>query len=454
MTQAASSASVPQGTGEAGRAYTERLTELLRQAERGEFGDIPAIAGWRYDVGDGRSVGLSVVDNKLGSTYGPPSARDGLSGSIYLVWSDGARSNSNLDRRTLDTFAERLQEWRASSYQDAQAAEIQEPKPANKVAVYDSKVAEIVTGDTGILFAIMQQAERQLRPTGVEFLDAGSSAGMSVRFLRNSKGLDLSYPSTSFGFSVYADSLYGNGYSKHRICDQTDIDRVIADVADMTAELKKEGSYTSGQKQVILDPGVAESFWGTYIASNISGSGVANKQAAFSLDDFRNGKQVMRPDLSLVIDGTRDYEPSSSIMSSEGIPGGKLAMIDHGKLVTPSLDVKYAGITGYAPTPGGGLFLIADGYEDKTFKDLYQTLGDGLLVFSVLGMHTQDSTTGIFSLTASQALVIADGKPQGKVKATLSGNFFDIMQHDSTGFGYDPHEENPALLMTCRVTVE
>jgi len=77
-----------------------------------------------------------------------------------------------------------------------------------------------------------------------------------------------------------------------------------------------------------------------------------------------------------------------------------------------------------------------------------------LLVYSLLGMHTQDGTSGRYSVGAPKSLVIEGGELKGKVKATIVGSFFDNLTDPRTRFGWDPYEDNPALEIHCEVIVE
>ncbi len=266
------------------------------------------------------------------------------------------------------------------------------------------------------------------------------------------------FDQTFFGYSFYADSLYGNGYSKRRLAPADELPRILADVRDTTAYMKQDGSFKADQagNRVILDTGLAGSFISQYIGSNLSGSAVTNRQSAYSLEDFRERKQIIRTDISLVIDGLRPFESSSSRVTGEGVAGGRGFLVEQGRLNSPTLDLKYAGITGFEPTPGGGLYIELDEAADRrrSMQDLVRGLDNGLLVYSVLGMHTQDSTSGRYSLSAPRCLVIENGEIKGKVKATLSGNFFDNINDPQSGFGWDPYEDNPAMEITCQVVVE
>ena len=441
--------------------YAEQLSNLLRQAERGEIAaDLPKLRGWRFDISHGRSVSLSIVDNQLGSVYGPATARDSLGGSLYLVWEDEKRSNGSIDRLTVLEFEQRLREWRDSGYSDERAPDIREPDPFYpETEMYDPQIEPLVSGDTELLFKILKAGyDEILGPGDVEFLDAGASASTGIRYLQNSRGLYISYPSSYFSYSFYADSLYGNGYSKRRMAPEDELDRILKDVQKNTQLLKQTGSFKADPagNRVVLDTGIAGSFIGQYIGGNLSGSAVFNRQAAYSLEDFREHKQIIRSDISLVIDGTRPLEGSSSRATSEGVPGGRGFLVEKGRLNSPVLDLKYSGITGFSPTLGGSMYIeIDDGDKPRqSFEDLIQSVDNGLLVYSVLGMHTQDSTSGRFSLAAPRCLVIEDGELKGKVKTTLSGNFFENSNDERSRFGWDPYEDNPAMEIVCQVVVE
>ncbi len=442
-----------------GHDYADQLTALLQKAEQGGWADLPKLRGWRYDLAYRRAVSISIVNNKLGSVYGPATARDSLGGDLYLIWEDEKRSNAWVDRLTIPEFEERLREWRASAYSDDRAPDIRPPDPAYpEVEMYDPQIETLVRGDTELLFKILKTGYDELLGKGdIEFLDAGSSASSSVRYLRNSKGLDLSYPSTGFGYSFSADRLYGNGYGKLKMAPEEELDRILKDVRETTIRLKQDGTFRADPtgNRVVLDTGLAGSFVGQYISGNLAGSSVANRQAAYSLDDFKEHKQVIRSDISLVIDGTRPFEGSASRSTGEGIPGGRCALIEKGRLIAPALNLKYAGITGFPATLGGGLYTeLDDGGVRQSMDELVKSVDKGLLVYSVLGMHTQDSTSGRYSVSAPRCLVIENGELKGRVKVTLNGNFFDNINDPRTRFGWDPYEDNPALEMTCQVVVE
>jgi PmbA protein len=117
------------------------------------------------------------------------------------------------------------------------------------------------------------------------------------------------------------------------------------------------------------------------------------------------------------------------------------------------LDLKYARRANMAPTP---LPLTGSALEVQTddlaiWDEVVASLDRGLIVYEILGMHTQDSVSGHFSVVASQALVVRDGVPVGRAKAALTGNFFETLHDPNTRFVRWSVERNPGMLLPCRV---
>ncbi|HWJ02518.1 MAG TPA: metallopeptidase TldD-related protein, partial [Verrucomicrobiae bacterium] len=98
---------------------------------------------------------------------------------------------------------------------------------------------------------------------------------------------------------------------------------------------------------------------------------------------------------------------------------------------------------------GSGLWLETD--YSGTLADLIASTDTGILVHSVLGLHTQDSTSGSYSLSAPHCLKIENGKITGRVKAVLNGNFFTHLNDETTTYGISAGEKLPAMKFTAQV---
>ena len=69
----------------------------------------------------------------------------------------------------------------------------------------------------------------------------------------------------------------------------------------------------------------------------------------------------------------------------------------------------------------------------------------------LVGGEWKDTTSGDFSLSAPQTLRLDPGGPSGRLRATISGNLFDLLRSENLAFVTIPGETTPGLLVTCRL---
>jgi len=87
--------------------------------------------------------------------------------------------------------------------------------------------------------------------------------------------------------------------------------------------------------------------------------------------------------------------------------------------------------------------------EYEAARAVISDLSEGLIIFGVLGMHTQDHTSGDFSISSPYAVRVVDGKPEGLAKVSLAGNFFEQLNHHNTKF-LNWYQEGDCFLMRCQ----
>ena len=81
-------------------------------------------------------------------------------------------------------------------------------------------------------------------------------------------------------------------------------------------------------------------------------------------------------------------------------------------------------------------------------------MGRGVLVLSLLGLHTQDTTRGDFSISAPQTLAVDGGALGAGVKAVLTGNFFEVLRDPELSFVTFEGFRTPGLLYRGSVGVD
>jgi PmbA protein len=275
--------------------------------------------------------------------------------------------------------------------------------------------------------------------------------------LRTSRGLALSTRSSSFGCSASFDGLIGEGLSRRIIPSIEEIQAQISLAGDYLPALRHSGGeIENGKRMVILHPSVAYSMFSYFVWGNLSGSAIYHGQSPYQIDTFGSGQPVFREDISVRIDPWQPLGTGSFMYTSEGLPSEPTTYIERGRLTQPILDLKYARRLNLPPTtpPGGEESIQFESDTEATWEDLLAHMDEAILVLSVLGLHTQDRTSGNYSLSTSQALLIRDGEIQGRVKATLNGNLFENLRDESLRFVRFQGQHSPGFALPLMIAAE
>ncbi|HHV44081.1 MAG TPA: hypothetical protein GXX57_05380 [Firmicutes bacterium] len=436
------------------RLDLDRFCTKLDNALQGQMSSqVPAelrITGWHYSVTEQEVTSIGLNENRLGGPYAAPSSQRKLTGHLHLIWSDGSHTYTNFDRGILEgDFQHWVKVWKHIAYTDPDEPDILPPQEYPEVKVYDPDIANL---PVQAHFALIAQARRELQGYGIENLDGQSQSSVGQRMIRNSAGLNVSFHVTNRSFGFYADNIYGKYFGKHRLPTEAEVQHLLTTVGQTTAQLKQPTTVpiTSGKMPIILMPDVTGMFLQQYIGHNLEGSRVVEGHSAFTLEAFRAKEQVFSPRLSVFIEPLRDYEYGTAPCTNEGIPSKRLAVIKEGRLQTPLLNRKYAKKANLEPTPAGPLLIPREG----SLSQLIGEIDRGLLILSVLGLHSQNTTAGTYSVTADQALVIEQGRPRGKVKASIAGNLFAQLNSTDFDYGFDDYADYPGLRLLADVTIE
>jgi PmbA protein len=429
----------------------ERLAERLDAQPRVERAQL---VGWRFDLSSGWSLRAGLKDGALGGPYEPPASAHLTGGRLYLRWSDGRVSHGSFRGQVLDELPDRLAEWRLNAFDDPGAPDILPPAELPTVQTADPAVEALVDGAPDPLLNWLQTVRQRLEAAGLGRLQADCGAGRGDRQVYNSRGLRVSYGETSASFSVSAEELYWRVFGKRRLPAPAEQEELIGEVIATSLPLRQVVEAPAGELPVLLSPGVAMSMLGAFLLSNLGGAGVLAGRSAYSLEDFRSGRQVARADLAVTVDSLLDLEGAASPVSSEGVPGGRVKLVERGRLVRPIVDLKHAARAGFPPTPvpgGSPGFLLLSDRPAVPLADLLAGDGTALRVHSMLGLHTQDSTSGRYSLVAPQAQVLRGGALAGRAGVALTGSFFDHLLDERTVLVDFPWGLNPGLLIWTRV---
>ena len=409
----------------------------------------PQLTAWRFDLYEmaGQEIGLK--NNKLGGPYSAPSYKSSISGEVYLIWSRQRFTVAKLDAQAVAEFDAYMKLWEKTAYYDPDGVELYNPKQLPEPVLVDPKVSEAVAGNFETGFQLLNDGLQRLLEDGLNKIDGKFKCFQVRRHLMNSAGFKLEYDQTPLEFFFEGNDSYGEGYQEKKWPDPAEVERIISNTGTITKLLARDYQTSlSGPIKLLMPPGTADSFLNHFLMTNLSGSLTVNNQSRFSLSDFQNGLQVLHPKLSLSINNLMPWRAFSYPCTAEGVPGGAIDLIAKGRLQTPIFNLKYAKKAGMAPTPlplGGRGFFLTSTEAIPAWDDLVKGTERGLIVYSVLGLHTQDASSGRFSLTADQCLLVEQGEIKGKVKAVINGDFLGALAAEETELAKVVGEDNPGV---------
>jgi PmbA protein len=294
-----------------------------------------------------------------------------------------------------------------------------------KLDIVDKKIQKITSEELrGILEQVRDGIEKYSKKARIIL-----SAGGERISLKNSNGLHGEYDST--GLSVYCEGMKedGFGFAYHDSIHMPDDFTHIGEKAGMMAKSMigakklKKGKYTAILKHSTMD----EIF--NILLPSFSGE---NKRKKTTILVNKLGKQAFCRKLSIYDDALK---PASDCrpFDDEGSASRKIPLIENGVIKNFIYDRETAALEGikksgfcnrahYSAIPGAGTsnLVIAPG----KYTNLEDELKDPLIVHSLHGSHTANTTTGDFGLEVNVAFY--KNKPvRGFL---LSGNIFKLLK--------------------------
>lgn len=270
---------------------------------------------------------------------------------------------------------------------------------------------------------------------------AGIGKGHGKRRLINSKGLDVSIASTSFGIGI--DILQIKGHSLLWVGEgegskglSTDlnkhVDKALKDLKLAENELKlKTGTYP------IV---VTAKAMGNLLATFETGCNGKLVQKGASPLTNKLGEKLIDVRVSIYDDATIDMADSSYPWDAEGISARRTPLLEKGVLKNYLFDLQTAGIMkakstgsgsrGFSsqPSPGNSNTIVDPG--NMSFEAMIKDVKYGVLVDQVLGGGQSNILAGEFSVNIDLGYLIENGEIVGRVKDCMfAGNVFDVFNN-------------------------
>jgi PmbA protein len=232
----------------------------------------------------------------------------------------------------------------------------------------------------------------------------------------------------------------GFGFAVGRDPEQLDVERAARDGADRATRLLGATKPPSTRTSIVLDPYVTAQFLGI-VSATLNGEAVVKGRSVFA---DRIGERVAAAHVHLVDDPTNPLAYTATDIDGEGLAARRNTLIDGGVLrrfVHNSYSARRAGTVstgnavrgGFKGTPGVGCLALQLTPGERSQAELIQSVGEGILIQSVKGMHSGvNPISGDFS-TGATGLVIAGGAVGAPLReftiaSTLQRMLLDIVE--------------------------
>jgi len=387
-------------------------------------------------VVSGEAIEVEIRDNRVESVERSEGRDLGL--RVLIGQSQAIVSASRFEAADLEAIAERAVDMAKAAPPDPFAGLADPGDIAREVPTLDLADEASPTADD--LLGLAREAEAAgLAIAGVT-KSSGASASASRRaiVLLASNGFAGSYARTGYGIS--ASLIAGSGTAMERDYDYTaavhfaDLEpaqRIGRSAGERTVRRLGARKAASQRVAVVFDKRVAGGLLG-HLAQAILGSAIT--RATSFLKD-RRGEKLFKPGTSVIDDARLPRGRASRPFDGEGLPTGRLAVVEDGVLKTWLLDCRSArqlGLhsTGHAsrgvggpPSPSPTNLYIEPGKISP--EALISTIDSGLLVTELMGMGV-NLVTGDYSRGAA-GFWIENGKIAYPVsEITIAGNLIDM----------------------------
>ena len=384
-----------------------------------------------YEEGESRSI--SFENNKLKSVYTKSIRGIGLriikDGKIGFSSTTDFRNPEQLVTNTLES----------GKFGQEAKFEFQSKSQFKDTKLFDENVVNYPI-EKGI--QIGEEAIEKALSVNQDY-ECGVSIGKGVGKSRliNSKGLDTSTQSTSFGTSM--DILLvsdkgllwvGEGESSSRVDD--DLDKHTTKMLYDLRLAEKEVDVSTASYPVVFTSKAV----GTLLSTFESGCNGKLVQKGVSPLTGKLGEKIMDERISIYDDPTIDYADGSYVCDDEGVSARRTPLFESGVLKNYIYDLQTAGImnaesTGNGtrsfasqPSPGNSNVIVEPG--DMKFEDMIKDMKNGILVDQVLGGGQSNVLAGEFSVNIDLGYLVENGEIVGRVKdCMIAGNVFDVFNN-------------------------
>lgn len=379
------------------------------------------IRRWFCAITEHESLSIGLQNAKIGGVYNPPNKKRTRNAQLLLEMDDEKIVRSSLSREEMER-EKVIEKLRPLAIREEDPPLFPERKELPEVQIFSPELKAQVEGQASPLIHLLKIMQQTIRAK--VSLTGKGQVSYNHLTVHHSEGWNLESESTSTSIYGQVDGLWGFSNRSRTVLDSNLVETRSRCLAESVENLHKETTPPAGIPMIFSDS-FAGDLVQKYIFSNLSAHRVALGLSCFSKDHLKTQQPIFSSSLNLRFEALRPFHPASFRVNSDGTVGQNLDLISQGQIINSIADLKGAALLHCTPTP----LPSVSGLVWNTEKEevLEQLNDDFLLIDGALGLHTQDATTGSFSLAVPNASLISKGKIVGRCRGRIQGNFFELL---------------------------
>jgi PmbA protein len=310
---------------------------------------------------------------------------------------------------------------------------------------FDQKIVELNPEElvkvASSMLDFAKEADKRVFP-----IEGGVGKGYVSNAVANSNGISAYDRGTMVDCSIAALAKDGNSvtpvcfeFNASRSCS-LDPEWVGKEAAKLALSALKPKSVETQTTNVILTQFALQDLLNHTLIGAIKADSVQRGQSP--LKD-KIGEQVASEDLTICDDGLYASGLRTGLFDAEGVPHQTTTVIEKGILQNFLYDdysakkdsiesTGNASRAGYLSTPTIDTTNFHIMPQKGTPEQMLKEMGDGLMVYYLQGAHSSNPVSGEFSVVATLAWKIKDGKMMHPCKGVmLAGNIFELLKNIS-----------------------
>lgn len=394
-----------------------------------------------------------VEGDKIGGAYMPITDSTNFSGELLVEWPDGEISKASVNNTWLEEFDKRIELIYELKYRDnAAKVFLEKPIGLHLTNQADKKITENKYNKEKELVSRVSRLHDWMANLGEKSRHIRVDITSQKFTVSNSKGLVLEEDRSIATQYASLGDIYNFEISERSIKTLSKAEDIHIKRAESFYKIlscKSQHSLPPITKVILLMPDIFSMLLRHFLIFNISADSIYYKESRFKLSNFKERKKIASEKMSLEVLPKLEMKVSACNFSNEGWPYPEsYTFIENGKLKSPITTHRFSNLLHIPPTPPINSIRLArfGGIEKEAYlEETIEKIEKGVIITQILGLGTQDASTGNFSLVSPMGVVVENGKLKSRIDCMIRGNMFEIIEKLNTIYR-DPLTERPYVI--------